>query len=199
MADDILPFTTIADAPMTPDEVEMLLFALERSRALFAWKTGGLDAAALNKRHPPSTLTLGGLIKHLALVEDSYMAMHVTAKIGPPWDSVDFDANPGWDWRTAADDSPEYLYELWQGSVQRSREAVAKALADGGLDQPTRWTYDSGEKPNLRRVLVVLHDEYARHLGHADLLREAIDGLVGEDPPQPMAVVGLSHDDKGRK
>jgi hypothetical protein len=187
MTEDTLSRPSIAEPPMTPSEVEMLLFALDRSRALFAWKTGGLDAEALHRRHPPSALTLAGLIKHLALVEDSYMAMHVTAQIGPPWNEVDFDANPGWDWRTASDDSPEYLYELWHGAVDRSRAAIAKALADGGLDQLTRWTYDdSGEKTNLRRVLVTLHDEYARHLGHADLLREAIDGLVGVDPPQPQ-------------
>ena len=69
--------------------------------------------------------------------------------------------------------------------MERSRAAVTAALADGGLDQPAKFTTRSGESPNLRRVLVDLHDEYARHLGHADLLREAVDGLVGEDPPQP--------------
>jgi hypothetical protein len=58
-------------------------------------------------------------------------------------------------------------------------------LADGGLDQPTKYVMSDGESPNLRRVLVDLHDEYARHVGHADLFREAVDGLVGEDPPQP--------------
>ena len=57
-------------------------------------------------------------------------------------------------------------------------------LADGGADQPSTFTTEAGESPNLRRVLVDLHDEYARHVGHADLFREAIDGLVGEDPPQ---------------
>ncbi|MEJ7742994.1 MAG: DUF664 domain-containing protein [Nocardioidaceae bacterium] len=62
---------------------------------------------------------------------------------------------------------------------------VGAALADGGLDQPSKFTTDDGESPNLRRLLVDLHDEYARHTGHADLLREAVDGLVGEDLPQP--------------
>jgi hypothetical protein len=61
---------------------------------------------------------------------------------------------------------------------------MARLLADGGLDQPSKFTTRSGESPNLRRILVDLHDEYARHVGHADLLREAVDGLVGEDPPQ---------------
>jgi Protein of unknown function (DUF664) len=58
-------------------------------------------------------------------------------------------------------------------------------LADGGLDQPSKFTIPSGEHPNLRRVLVDQIEEYIRHTGHADLLREAVDGLVGEDPPQP--------------
>ncbi|MGI8899944.1 MAG: Sua5/YciO/YrdC/YwlC family protein [Nocardioides sp.] len=53
------------------------------------------------------------------------------------------------------------------------------------VDQPAKFTTQSGESPNVRRLLVDLHDEYARHVGHADLLREAVDGLVGEDPPQP--------------
>src|SRR5690606_9127914 len=149
---------TTFDDPITGSEVEMLLFALERSRAQFAWKVGGLDAAGLRQAHPPSTLTLGGLLKHLAFVEDTYPATHVTGEIGPPWDAVDFAADPGWVWRTAADDSPEELYALWQGAVERSRAAWAKALADGGPDQSSRYTTESGETPNLRRVLVDLHD-----------------------------------------
>ena len=85
---------------------------------------------------------------------------------------------------TAADNSPEELYGLWCGAVERSRVAIAAVLADGGLDQPAKFTTRARESPNLRRMLIDLHDEYARHVGHADLLREAVDGLVGEDPPQ---------------
>lgn len=170
---------------MTAGEVEMLLFALERSRAQFAWKCGGLDAAGLNKPYPPSAMTLGGLLKHLAWVEDSKVAIHLTGQpIGPPWSAADFTADPDWEWHTAAGDSPADLYALWQGAVERARVAWAAALADGGLDRPSKYTTRSGESPNLRRFLIDLHDEYARHVGHADLLREAVDGLVGEDPPQ---------------
>ena len=61
--------THIDEPSLTPDEVEMLLFALDRSRAQFAWKVGGLDAEALNRAHPPSAMTIGGLIKHLAGVD----------------------------------------------------------------------------------------------------------------------------------
>jgi hypothetical protein len=168
---------------MTAGEAEMLLFALERSRAQFAWKCGGLDAAGLNRPLPSSTMTLGGLLKHLALVEDKYTYEFVTGQpYGQQWEGY---GGPDWEWRSAVDDSPEQLYTLWRDAVARSRAAWTAALADGGLDQPSTYTTASGESPNLRRALVDLHDEYARHVGHADLLREAVDGLVGEDPPQP--------------
>jgi Protein of unknown function (DUF664) len=187
MNEDTALDTRIHEPSMTAGEVEMLLFALDRSCAQFAWKCGGLDVAGLRRPYPPSTMTLGGLLKHLALVEDRRTAVDLTGQpIGPPWDAVDvdFDADPDWEWRTAADDSPEELYALWRGAVERSRAAWARVLADGGLDQLSKFTTGSGESPNLRRILVDLQDEYARHVGHADLLREAVDGLVGEDPPQ---------------
>ncbi|MFD0591507.1 DUF664 domain-containing protein [Catellatospora coxensis] len=62
---------------------------------------------------------------------------------------------------------------------------VGQGPARRGLDQPAKYTAAAdGTRPNLRRIVVDLHDEYARHVGHADLLREAVDGLTGEDPPQ---------------
>ena len=186
MTDDTILETTIREPSMTAGEAEMLLFALERSRAQFAWKCGGLDAAGLGRRHLPSTMTLGGLVKHLALVEDWTTAWKLNGQSpGAPWDAADFGSDPDWEWRTGAGDPPEELYALWRAAVARSRAAIAEVLADGGLDQPSRLTTDAGESPNVRRILVDLHDEYARHVGHADLLREAVDGLVGEDPPQP--------------
>ena len=68
----ILLDTTIDVPPMTGDEVDLMFFAIDRSRAQFAWKVGELDAAALSQPFPPSTMSLGGLIKHLALVEDKF-------------------------------------------------------------------------------------------------------------------------------
>jgi hypothetical protein len=185
MTENTVLDTTIHEPSMTAGEAEMLLFALERSRAQLAWKCGGLDAAGLRRPHPPSTMTLGGLLKHLAFVEDNYTAAHISGQPFPQWVAADYEDEPGWEWRTAANDPPEKLYAIWRGAVERSRAAVAAALADGGLDQPSKLTWETGESPNLRRILVDLHDEYARHVGHADLLREAVDGLVGEDPPQP--------------
>jgi hypothetical protein len=178
--------TTIAEPSLTAGEVEMLMFALDRSRAQFAWKCGGLDAVSLNRPQPPSTLTLGSLLKHMAMVEERYTIDFTGQPPGPPLDAPEAATDPAWVWRSASDDSPAELYTLWRNAVEHSRAAMANALADGGLDQPAKYTRShSGEAPNLRRIAVDLHDEYARHVGHADLLREAIDGLVGEDPPQP--------------
>jgi hypothetical protein len=185
MTQDTSLDTSINEPSMTAGEVEMLLFALQRSRAQFAWKVGGLDAAALRQEHPPSAMTLGGLIKHMAGVEERKMAVAVTGqRPAPPWDTMDPGDDPDFEWRTAADDSPEELYALWRTAVERSKVATDAALADGGLDRPAAIEFEGWGRPNLRRMLVDLHDEYARHVGHADLFREAVDGLVGEDPPQ---------------
>ncbi|WP_256461064.1 mycothiol transferase [Blastococcus sp. PRF04-17] len=78
---------------------------------------------------------------------------------------------------------PGELYALWDGAVERSRDRLAAALADGGLDQPAHVADGERGHASLRRLLFDLVEEYGRHAGHADLLREAVDGLVGEDPP----------------
>jgi hypothetical protein len=181
---DVALDTSLADPSSTPDEVEMLRFALDRSRAQFAWKCGGLDATGLHRRHPPTTMTLGRLLKHLAFVDDWTTVRLTGAPMPAPWDTVDWDADPEWPWHSADHDPPEELYRLWAAAVERSRAAVTEVLADGGLDRPVWFSLDPGRLPSARLVLVDLHDEYARHVGHADLLREAVDGLVGEDPPQ---------------
>jgi hypothetical protein len=167
--------------PAAPDEVEALLGALERNRRTFAWKTGGLDAAAMRRTLTPSTLTLAGLVKHLALVEDHYFTHQLLGRAYPDvWAPIAGDDN--WEWTSAVDDSPEELRALWLDAVGRSRAVVDEVLAGDGLDARlalSDWT----EPPNLRRVLVDLIEEYARHTGHADLIRESIDGLVGEAAP----------------
>lgn len=182
--DDIAE-TPYAQVVMDGDEVATLLSTLERIRRTFAWKCGGLDADGLRATTAASTLTLGGLLKHLALVEADWFAVKLRGEpIGAPWDSVDWDADPGWEWRTAANDSPQELYELWDVEVRRSRAMVAEALAEGDADQPSHFTWPDGRTPNMRRIVADVIEEYARHTGHADLLREAVDGLVGEDAPR---------------
>ena len=172
------------EPPVAGDETATLLGSLERERAILAWKCGGLDAAGLRATVGASSMTLGGLLKHLAVVEDEYLSVRLLGqKPAPPWNTVDWDADPDWEWHSAAQDSPADLYSLWQDAVSRSRAAVTRALADGDLDRLAHYTDARGQSPSLRRILIDLIEEYARHNGHADLLREAVDGLTGEDPP----------------
>jgi Protein of unknown function (DUF664) len=84
--------------------------------------------------------------------------------------------------RTAADDRPEQLMSVWQDAVGRPRTLVTEALADGGLDHPATFAWPDGRTPSLRRLIMDMIEEYGRHVGHADLIRESVDGLVGEDP-----------------
>ncbi len=174
----------LTEPPVAGNEADTLVGSLERQRATFAWKCADLDEAGLRATVGLSTMTLGGLCKHLAFVEDYYFTFRLNGEaLGPPFDAVDFDAEPDWEWRTSLDDSPASLYALWHGAVARSRIALAEALARGGPDQLIRHTWPDGRTPSLRRMMVDLIEEYARHTGHADLIRESVDGRTGEDPP----------------
>ncbi len=169
---------------MAGDETATLLGSLERQRATLAWKCGGLDAGGMRATVGASSMTLGGLLKHLALVEDDYFSRRLLGRdLGHPWDTADWNV-PDWEWHSAAEASPEQLLTLWRDAVARSRTAVTEVLADGGLEQLARFTWPDGQTPSLRRILIDLIEEYARHVGHADLIRESVDGLTGEDPPR---------------
>ncbi|WP_163512409.1 DUF664 domain-containing protein [Fodinicola acaciae] len=173
----------LKEPPAAGNEVDTLLGGLERQRRYVAWKCANLDATGLRKTLRPSTMTLGGLLNHLALVEDDMFTWKLHGRAMPaPWDAVDWATDSDYEWRTADADSPEQLMARWQASVERSRVAVADALADGGLDRLAAYTWPDGRKPSLRRMLMDMIEEYARHVGHIDLLRESVDGLVGEDP-----------------
>jgi hypothetical protein len=172
------------EPPTAGSETEHLLGALDRMRWTFRWKTGHLDRAGLQTRVGSSALTLGGLLKHLAFVEDFTFTTKLRGESpGEPWESTyRFDVED-WVFVSAADQPPEELYALWDEAVERSRARVAAVLADGGLDQPVDLADEEGRQVSLRRLLFDLLEEYGRHVGHADLLREAVDGVVGEDPP----------------
>ncbi len=169
---------THTDLPVAGDETATLLGALDRNRRTFAWKCSGLSHEQMQRTLGPSTLTLAGLVKHMALVEDHYFSLQLEGRMPEPWASVDWEAEPEHPWTSASADSPARLRELWESAVVRSRQAVARAA----LDQ-LAVHHDGDEAPNLRRLVVDMIEEYARHTGHADLIRESIDGLVGEDPP----------------
>jgi Protein of unknown function (DUF664) len=172
------------EPPFAGTEAEHLVGALERLRVTFRWKTDGLDAAGLRAQIPTSSLTLAGLLKHLAVQEDYASATKLSGEpLGPPWDVNGWDGDNDWEINSAVDDTPEQLYTYWDNAVERSRARFAAAIADGGLDQPVHISAPDGRPASLRRLLCDLIEEYGRHTGHADLLREAVDGRVGEDPP----------------
>ena len=159
------------------DEVETLLAFLDFQRATLAWKCSGLGPSGHQAKIAASSITLGGLLKHLACVEDYWFSYRLHGNDeAPPWDTLEWDAV----FTSAADDSPEELRRLWEHAVDRSRTLVAEALANGGLDSLAKRTFKIGEAPNLRWIIVHMIEEYARHNGHADLLREAVDGETGE-------------------
>jgi hypothetical protein len=172
------------EPPLAGTEVEQLTGALERLRTTFRYKADDLSVAGMQARIGASSLTLGGLLKHLAMVEDYIFTTKLAGEpMGAPWDAMDSDGSDDWEFTSAAKDSPEQLYALWDGAVERSRARLGAALADGGLDQLVHVCGPDGQHASLRRLVCDLIEEYGRHTGHADLLREAVDGVSGEDPP----------------
>jgi hypothetical protein len=171
------------EPPLAGVELDHLVAALDRQRTTFRWKADGLDGAGLAQHVGASALTLGGLLKHLAAVEDTTFQWKLAGQHpGEMWHPETWGENAT-EILSAADDTPEQLYAAWDGAVGRSRERLEAALSDGGLDRPVADGDDAGNHANLRRLLFDLLEEYGRHTGHADLLREAVDGRVGEDPP----------------
>ncbi|GAA1148203.1 DinB family protein [Ornithinicoccus hortensis] len=172
------------EPPFDGTETEHLVGALDRQRATFRWKADGLDRAGLSARIGASDLTIGGLLKHLAFVEDHVSTVRLDGShpLGP-WDPANWEKDEDWEFTSAGEDSPEQLYALYDSCVARARDRVGAALAHGGLDQHVALTGPEDEPASLRRLLCDLLEEYGRHTGHADLLREAVDGRVGEDPP----------------
>src|ERR671933_1837018 len=119
----------------TTAEAEALRSVLERNRRTFAWKTSGLNQDGLSATTAASTMTLGGLVKHMALVEADWLAVKLAGQeYGTPWDAVDFDADPDWEWRTGALDPPDEVHTLWRDAVHRSRALVTEIIDERGLD-----------------------------------------------------------------
>ncbi len=148
---------------------------LDYHRATLLGKCAGLTAQQLKERAaPPSTLSLLGLVRHLTEVERWWFRMHIAGEdIGFPYDpegiGVDFDDLEDAD---AAGNLDAYRHEV---------EAARAAVADTSLDLVVASRGDHAERTrDVRWVYLHMIEEYARHNGHADLLREAIDGVTGE-------------------
>jgi uncharacterized damage-inducible protein DinB len=166
------------DPDRTAGELEQITQYLDYQRATLLAKTDGLDRAGLAATLAPSTLTLGGLLNHLALVEDDWMQVLFSGmEDAEPWASVDWEAEPDWDLRSAADVEPEELRRRYRDACGRSREVVRSAES---LDQLSVRAMKDGGHFSLRWALLHLIEETARHNGHADLIRQSVDGSVGE-------------------
>lgn len=175
-------------------ELETLLGYLEFHRATLEWKTRGLSTEQLRRTTAASSMTLGGLLMHMAYVEDHWFigSLHDRERM-PPWSTVDWKATPDWEWDSAHVMSGDDMRAQWTTSVERCRAALEEALVAAGARAPrgsdaaddplgalAKRAFPNGERPSLRWILVHMVEEYARHNGHADLLREAVDGETGE-------------------
>ena len=155
------------------DEKTTLLEFIDYHRATFAWKCEGLDAEQLARRAvPPSDLSLLGLLRHLADVERNWWGRVIGQESRPKYY---FDGEPSSAIRNAAADPDQVAeaYANWSEAIAEAREIAATA----DLDQ---WFDSIHGRLTVRWMYAHLIEEYARHNGHADLLREAIDGATGE-------------------
>lgn len=166
------------DPPSQGSEAVQLRAWLDFHRQTLRQKASGLTQEQLAQAHPPSTLTLGGLLKHLALVEDYWFSMvllgHDDAE---PWQGIDWEQDPDWEFRSAADDSPEVLLGLFDDSIAASDRILDEVGDD--FDRVAERRRKDGPV-DLRWIVLHMIEEYARHNGHADLIREAVDGSTGE-------------------
>ena len=168
------------DIPQVADELTTLTAFLEWMRATLRMKAGDLDADQLQQRLAPSTMTLGGLVTHLAWVESWwFVEIFLGERPAEPWASFDWKADGDAEWRVAASMRPDEIWAVWDREVARARQVLEDA---GGLDAIAvgHRKRKPGEPLSMRWIVVHMIEEYARHLGHADLIRESIDGSVGQ-------------------
>ena len=159
--------------PLMAGEREMLRAFLDYHRATLAMKCDGLsDADPRRQSMPPSTLSLLGLVRHMAEVERTWFRRVINSEdVGLVW-SEQGDYQVAYDARAA---SRSEALATWQAEVEQSRRIEANAPSLDLLGHQARWDQDV----SLRLVMIHVLLEYARHNGHADFLREAIDGIVG--------------------
>lgn len=159
--------------PFSADERHMLTSFLDRQRELLLRKVGGLPPEGLTQAPvPPSTISLLALLKHAAAAERYWFRITFAGEdIDPPWTNDDPDA----DWRIESGDTPVSLHAAYLDEVDHARKIVAEASLDDVAANPSR-----GRPVTLRWILVHMIEEVARHVGHADLIRERLDGTTGD-------------------
>ncbi len=178
--------------PRSGSELDTLRGFLDWQRDTLEWKCDGVSRAGLGRRLPPpittaparepSAMTLAGLVKHLTNIEYGWFERVMAGRTGPyPWPAPEGPDGPDWEWEwtSAPGDDPDELWRVWRQQRSRS-DAVVEAAAHGVETLSARRVSADDEPVSLRWVLVHMIEEYARHLGHADLLRENVDGATGE-------------------
>jgi uncharacterized damage-inducible protein DinB len=164
--------------PQTTSDRKALGEYLDYQRETILLKTEGLTREQLGQKIPTSELTLAGILYHLALNEEAWFEVRF---LGLPereeWQGIDWEADPDYEFRTALTKEPDWLRRRYHDACDRARQAAASA---GSMDQLSVDTRMDGKSFTLRYVLLHLIEETARHAGQADLIREAIDGTVGE-------------------
>jgi hypothetical protein len=164
--------------PTAKSERDTLGQFLDFQRETVLLKTEGLTREQLGQRIATSDLTLAGILYHLALNEEAWLEMRFAGlDQREEWQGIDWEADPDYEFRTAREKDPEWLRRRYRDACDRSRQVVAGA---DSLEDVSVATLRNGERFTLRWVMLHLLEETARHAGHADLLREAIDGSVGE-------------------
>jgi uncharacterized damage-inducible protein DinB len=166
------------DPPDSGPELLQLTAFLDFQRETILLKTDGLSREQLAQPLAPSSLTLAGLLNHLAKVEDVWFRVRFAGLPEAGWRAdAEGPAEPDWDFHSATSVAPEELRERYRTACAASRAVVAEAP---DLDRLSARPRRDGPHVDLRWILIHMIEETARHAGHADLLREAIDGCVGE-------------------
>ncbi|WP_189247060.1 DinB family protein [Streptosporangium pseudovulgare] len=159
--------------PLTAGERETLRAFLDYHRATLAMKCEGLSDEELRRRSmPPSTLSLLGLVRHMAEVERTWFRKVINGEDIPLVWSDEGDYQVAYDASTA---TRAEAFDAWRAEVEHSRRIEREAESLDVTAYNPRWD----ENVSLRLVMLHLIHEYARHNGHADFLREGIDGTVG--------------------
>jgi hypothetical protein len=158
--------------------LEVIASNLDYHRATFLWKCEGLSEAQLRQRPvPPSALTLLGLMRHLQAVERYWLQFRLAGTTPDFFPYRTYVTADGGEWLDEADPTPAgAVYADYLVACGQSREVFAKVSEDGARLVPNPEFGPADERFVLAHVI----EEYARHVGHADLLREAIDGATGE-------------------
>jgi hypothetical protein len=165
--------------PYAADDATMLRSFLDYYRVTILRQAEGLTDEQRATPLPGISMTLGGMVKHLTMVENWWWRMVLEGGPDLEWVGDAFDADDDWDWHSAKDDPWDLLVSRYQAAVAEADEILERALATPeGLDLLAKRPRRDGSVATVRWILVHLVEEYARHAGHADLIRESIDGVT---------------------